>query len=722
MEIFSHENRLKMSLSERDELSPSFKSFSETPFDSDEIERFCQEIINILNKQDRTSAIGQDSLAELKKAGQLLYDHLFTRTVKDRLRDVSGQDLILAVDERLVAIPWELLYDGGDFLCLKFNLGRSIRTESEINPHRYRELFYPFKMLILANPTGDLRSSYEEGLQIKNFLIRNRDLIVSFKSHDVDSVYVKKNLRDYDIVHFAGHCEYDTNQGSDSGWLLSDGRMGVSDFILMAQTQPLPSMIFANACQSAKMPNLAVDPNNHKYIYNLAYAFLFSGVRHFVGACWRLDDRLGFEFAKEFYAHITKGRGIGEALRLARIGLVEEFGMETVAWANYILYGDPGFILSKPKSKTQKPPFRKILLSNKKVRFTCLFTAVLLIAGIFLYNVIPSLSPNAHLLYYRARRAFLKGENPQVINLAYDIIKNDNAFLAAYLMLGDVSFRLGDLQSALRHYFDYLRFSEKKKDAHSACCAYLKIAWCYHMEGDYQKAEEFYMMAIDSSRKNKDYLHEADGLGRMAVWNIDKGNLDVAFGLLLQSSEINRQRQRLASYKFNLACDYFNIAFLFVEQGDLRAAKDFYEKSFKIFLKLREIPELSDYYFNMGEIFMFEKKYQEALDYYSKGLEIDKRLSHFFNLSSDYQMLGELYYEMEKFTEAERYFRESAALCKRINNLPVLASVYYDLGLLYKRMGIKQRAREFMAYALQIYKNIDTPDYQKVHQEYLAMQ
>jgi CHAT domain-containing protein len=710
-----------MSLSEKEEFSPSFKTYSECLTEPQSIEQLSQEIVNILNKQDKRSQVGEDSLSELRKTGQLLYDQLLSRAIKDRLKDKDSQDLILTVDEKLISIPWELLYTGENFLCLKFNLGRSIRTEKEINPQRYRELSYPLKMLIIANPTADLKSAYEEGLQIKNYLSKNRAINVDFKSYDVNTTYVKKNLRDYDIVHFAGHCEYDSANSSNSGWSLSDGLMRVKDFLLMAQSQSLPSVIFTNACQSAKSEVSFIDPKSQKYIFNLAYAFLFSGVRHYIGTSWRIDDALALEFAKELYSRIIQEKSIGEALRMARINLIKRHSIDTVAWASYILYGDPAFTLSCLKPSRLVLPQGKKKISKKKVLSLSL-VALSIIIGLSLYRILPTINPSTQFLFCRVNQLFLKGENQKTVDTVENIIKKDALFLPAYKILGDIYFRMGDMSNALRYYSDYLRFSEKKKDNKNLGSAYLKIAWVYHMKGDYPRAEDFYNQAINLSRKNNDKLNEADGLGRLAVWNIDKGNYEKAFALLLQSCEINRQRQFIKEHKFNLACDYFNIAFLFVERNNYQTAKEFYRRSFDVFKELKAIPELSDYYFNMGEIALFEKRYQEALDYYDQGLAIDEKLSHYFNLSSDYQMIAELYLEMGRFEDAKKNFQEAILLCKRINNLPVLAAVYYDLGLMYKQKGEKDKAKDFLTQALEIYKDIDTPDYQKVHKEFLALE
>jgi len=41
-------------------------------------------------------------------------------------------DLYLRLDEHLIHIPWELCYDGEDFLATKFRVGRQVITGAPI--------------------------------------------------------------------------------------------------------------------------------------------------------------------------------------------------------------------------------------------------------------------------------------------------------------------------------------------------------------------------------------------------------------------------------------------------------------------------------------------------------------------------------------------------------------------------------------------------------------
>ncbi|MCX5702133.1 MAG: CHAT domain-containing protein, partial [Candidatus Omnitrophica bacterium] len=342
LEISKQDNHLAMSVIGQEERSQTIKHYSQRALAYSEVNKLCQEITSTLNKVNRKGILESDLINDLKKTGQLLWDHLLTKAAKDRLKNSQTQDLVLAIDEELIDMPWELLYDGRDFLCLKFNLGRQVRTKEHIKPPQYRSVSSTLRMLVLANPTNDLESSYQEGIFIRNQFDRQRKQIkIDFKSTNIDTLYVKRNLRDYDIVHFAGHCEYNPGEPKVIGWVLNDGRFTAHDILALGESLSLPSLVFANACHSARVVNDLMEPDYQEKTYSLAAAFLFSGVRHYIGAIRKIEDPASLVFAKEFYTQLIKGRSMGECVRMGRLKLLEKHGVAAVSWASYILYGDP---------------------------------------------------------------------------------------------------------------------------------------------------------------------------------------------------------------------------------------------------------------------------------------------------------------------------------------------------------------------------------------------
>ncbi len=718
LEILKQDNLFKMSIFQKYDLASTVRHYSQRSFSIGEINRLCQEIVSILNKANKKGLIENELLENLRKTGQLFWEHFLTREVKEMLRASPSLDLILSLDDDLINIPWELVFDGEQFLCLKFNLGRLVRTKQQVHIPQYRSLLHKPKMLILANPAGDLKSAYLEGVNIRNqFDAKRSQISIYFKSTDADSLYVKKNLRDYDIVHFAGHCEYDSKEPRNTGWVLSDRIFSIKDILIMGEGDSLPSLVFSNACQSAKPNADTISLDYQAKTYSLASAFLFSGVRHYIGTSRKIEDQVSFVFAKEFYSQLIRHKAVGECIRLARLRLIKEYGINSIFWASYLLYGDPNFILLKPKPKSLPLHFKKEkFFSGKPFKALLLISIVLsILASLFFY--FPLRYPKEYFNFLSSKELFNKGENIKVIHSCEAIIRKDPLFLDAYILLADAHFRLGQSDLAIKDYFDLALYSQKKHDTAKVSCAYIGIGWIYQHGGKYSKAIEFYNKALVTAKESGNKLNQAIALRKIAVWNIDKGNNDEALVLLTKSSEINRQRLHKNEHKYHLACDYFDIGLVMENKDELSSSRDFYMKSKELFDEIKSANELSDYYFNLGEVYFFEKNYQGALELYMIGLKMDQLQDNRPSLAADYNMIGDLYMEMGNLAEAENYFNKTIMLASQIKAVQELAAAYYSLGILNKRTGNINKTRHFFNNALEIYRDIETSDFARITNE-----
>ena len=336
---------IKVSVYERSEGGEkTLRPYEHVDVPWEQIEARRREVISLLNRANRRAKVTREILESLKKSGQVLFDLLVPSKAREKLSSTEASNLILYVDDKLVHIPWELLFDGRQFLCRRFAMGRIVRTRQAPTALSSRAPKAPFKVLVVADPRGDLDASYREGTEIRNFLDEKRDIFhVDFKSHPVDVSFVKKNLRDYDIVHYAGHADYHPENPSESGWLLKDARLKASEISAMGGLQPMPSLVFSNACQSGHSGEWRIKEEDEQRIFGLANAYLLAGVQHYIGTFWEILDEPSSQFAKLFYDSLSQGESVGEAVRKAREKLIEAHGEETIVWASYMLYGDPTF-------------------------------------------------------------------------------------------------------------------------------------------------------------------------------------------------------------------------------------------------------------------------------------------------------------------------------------------------------------------------------------------
>lgn len=367
LEATREQNRLKIGIYKPDDV---IWHYEELPAVMDRIEANCVSMVEMLNSASRKGVGGAQEFEKLRAAGRVLCDELLPWNVKEKLRHSDAEYLVLRLDDRLVHIPWELLCTDEEFLCQRFNMGRLVKTRQKIAESRGRNLTAPLNMWILANPKGDLEVASSEGLRIFQDMARmnhEENIVDPSLDGEITPDEIRARIKNYDIVHFAGHADYSSQEDpggmKESGWQLADGNFTVHDIDKMAGSAAMPSLVFSNACQSARteawesktgaFPNLR--PGEAAFAeegsFGLANAFLRAGVKHYLGTFWEIMDEPGGYFAHEFYDLLSSGMPTGKAVRQARYNLIEKYGHDT-CWASYILYGDPR---SSYFGKNQKP-------------------------------------------------------------------------------------------------------------------------------------------------------------------------------------------------------------------------------------------------------------------------------------------------------------------------------------------------------------------------------
>ncbi|MGA6926581.1 MAG: CHAT domain-containing protein, partial [Desulfosarcina sp.] len=349
------ENRLKTSLSSRTfPYRDTLQAFEETQVGLEGVTRCSRQMLAMLDQANRNGHLSPNLLQSLKETGQLLRDELLTTRLKEKLNTSDAHYLTISLDEQLVHIPWELLHDGRQFLCQRFAVGRLVQTRQKFPGVHANQNQGPLRMLILADLDGSLPSARREGTQIRDFIESlSSGVQVMMRSANVGSPYVRTTIRRYDWVHFAGHADYGDDSIQKKGWRLSKGWFTAEDVNRMAGTGAMPTLVFANACQSARTDAWSLDHTRQRQFFGLVNAFLAAGTQHYLGTSWEIPDEPGRFFALTFYRRLAEGATVGRAVVDARKKLIEAYGEEQVIWASYVLYGDPAhrYVVGKAEDK-----------------------------------------------------------------------------------------------------------------------------------------------------------------------------------------------------------------------------------------------------------------------------------------------------------------------------------------------------------------------------------
>lgn len=340
------------------------------PYDPPRVVELSAELLAVLERANRARTLSDANLANLKLAGEELARQLIPKDLQSRLRDSMGS-LALTIDEELAPVPWELLYDGEQFLCQRFDLGRHLIADWQPNATVWRpaELRQPLRMLVICSDTrGDLERLEQECTGLLSTMDAHPDKLSVrlLRAQDLESV--RRALKSYDLVHFAGHADYDPTDPGGAGWHLGDGKLTADEIATLGMARPMPLLVFSNACQTGLAGPW--DANRRGRVLGLAGAFLLSGSRFYVGTQWELVDGIGAQVATHFYDALVRGANVGAALRAARMRVIDDGGEETLGWAGYVLYGDPTYVPLPATGSAQKSDGRPGATGRLGIRAT----------------------------------------------------------------------------------------------------------------------------------------------------------------------------------------------------------------------------------------------------------------------------------------------------------------------------------------------------------------
>jgi hypothetical protein len=143
----------------------------------------------------------------------------------------------------------------------------------------------------------------------------------------------------FDVVHFAGHGDYDSASPEAAGGVFSRDQILTARDIFRARR--VPRLVFANACFSGVIHAGEAHGVQElsRGLATVAQAFFERGVPNYIGSGWPISDEQAATFAVEFYERAFQRETLGTSVGAAREKIFGEAVGST--WGAYQHYGDP---------------------------------------------------------------------------------------------------------------------------------------------------------------------------------------------------------------------------------------------------------------------------------------------------------------------------------------------------------------------------------------------
>jgi len=303
----------------------------------------------VLSSSVSARRVMSDTEAVVQEMGRRLFDATFSGEILSAYRtsmavaSERGSTVQIALRltaPGLAALPWETLFDAesGVYLCRKEPLVRNVPA-----PHAPTVLSIEPPMRILgmissprglpALDVGGEKERLEEAL--RPHLDSGRVELEWLDEVTWNGVHARLLQQQWHVLHFIGHGSYDVE--TDEGVLAFVGRDGRADYVtastladLLDEAEPTPRLVVLNSCQSGAAGTTDL-------FSGTASALAHSGIRAVVAMQFSISDIAAIEFARGFYTALAHGRGIDEAVRSGRIGILG-MGRGTLEWVTPVLY------------------------------------------------------------------------------------------------------------------------------------------------------------------------------------------------------------------------------------------------------------------------------------------------------------------------------------------------------------------------------------------------
>lgn len=541
LEVSRLPGRLKVSGHERREgEEDTLRAYAEWEVDETDVDALVVRMGKIIGAGDQEGRTAKQDFEELARLGELLYTRLLPPQTREKLAQSGASELLLVIDDQLVQIPWELLHDGREFLCLRLGIGRVVSTAQPMPPTEAGEPRSPLRVAIVADPQGDLPDARREGAELASKLGRQSEFQVVLPERAVNRQEFLTYFTTCDILHIAGHAEYDPSGPSASTFLMADGALPAAELRRQIPNgASVPRLIFFNACETGRTPQWK-GSGLESQVFGFANAILLAGVKHYIGSLRRVHDRAGFEFALEFYRQLGTGRSIGVAVRETRRALVRRYGQTSLTWASYVLYGDPASHYLPPRVELGRR--LRMGLRTRLALAGSVAGLVMLAAGLF-WTGFPIKGGDSSLLEAAYRKleagqleeaardfqalvavrpaaaheglaavALRRDELARAESLCADALRLDSRRAGCLLIQGDLRVLQGDLEAAARAFEALLAVPGVAAAQQSA--AYNRLGRLAAEQGQTDRAAEAYRKAQELDPRNWESLSNLGALLR----------------------------------------------------------------------------------------------------------------------------------------------------------------------------------------------------------------
>jgi len=249
---------------------------------------------------------------KLNELSSEFYNVLFPGKIDEQFKKIAAKvDNLMIIPHKyqLHMVPWEILFDGKEYLGLRYSISKNFSLDLAISAIT-KEESSGSSALLVKNPTMDLDWADKEVDEIKGIIKEYYEPVMIEHKNATTENFINEIENHLNILHFSGHGYFAANPGL-SGLVFNDKSLTANTLSgLKFKGSPIVSL---GACETGITPPVRGDE-----LMGLIRGFITAGSPSIVSTNWRVNDKSACELMIEFYKNVIDKKPIGIALRSAR--------------------------------------------------------------------------------------------------------------------------------------------------------------------------------------------------------------------------------------------------------------------------------------------------------------------------------------------------------------------------------------------------------------------
>ncbi len=231
--------------------------------------------------------------------------------------------------------------------------------------------------------------------------------------------------------------------------------------------------------------------------------------------------------------------------------------------------------------------------------------------------------------------------------------------------------------------------------------AYWLIGWIFREIGNYEKAIDYHLKALDFFKNEKKYFeYQYTIITHLGLDYRYLGNDNKSLEYFNKLLELIPQKE---TFKYGRALNRIGVTYLIMENYE--KALDYCEQALQFYQIENKRHKMGNIYNDLARIYFLKGNHQKALEFNILSLNKRRELNLTHLVASSYRNLADNYLDSKDYVSSEEYYLKSLVNAEKMNNLIIPLYVHEKMARMYEEQQKYASALESNKKYLKLYKN-----------------